>query len=146
MKKKDQQKDIMKIDEKLRQEVILLHNYLFKQKIEPDAKDVSSSVMFRIVFLFADTGGSPFMAASNAEEAVSKITDENKRLLICKQLLTGEVAKIPGMRGDFMLYSVFYDMHTGEEINAKLKKEMKEELNKHVFIPTAKHRVGHKIK
>ena len=91
----------MKTDDKLKKEVIELNNNLFTWQIEHTEKKVSSEAMFNITGLYFDCGGGPLESACEAEEAVSKIKDENKRLLICKQLLKGEIVKIPGMRGTF---------------------------------------------
>ena len=107
----------MKTDNKLKQEVIELNNALLTWQIEHSGKKVSSKAMFNISGLYFDCGGSPLEAACAAEKAVSKIKDENKRLLICKQLLKGEIVKIPGMLGTFRLWGIFYDLKTGEKFN-----------------------------
>jgi hypothetical protein len=127
----------MKTDEKLKQEVVFLNDRIFSWKIEPTEKHVSRAVMSNIIGLFMGCLGSPFEGACAAEKAVNKIKDENQRLLICKQLLTGEVVKIPGLHGDYRLWSVFYNMHTGEKINEELLMKAKVQLSNHLFIPKA---------
>ena len=108
----------MIIDNNLKQELVKLHNKIFRDTIDMNEKDISAAVMLNITCMYVE-GGSPLDGALAAEKAVSKIKDENERLLICKQLLNAEIVKIPGMHGDYRLWGLFYDMSTGAKLNPK---------------------------
>ena len=103
----------------LRQEVIDLYNALFKWQIDKEEKNVSAAVMNGIVGLYLDMSGSTLDGAMYAEKCMDKIKDENKKLEICRKLLQGEKVRIPGMRGDYCIWGVFYDIVTGEKIEQK---------------------------
>jgi hypothetical protein len=116
----------MKTDQKLKREVIQLYNDLFNPEIEETENNVSILVMLNIADYYGHGSGSPFLVACEAEEAVSKIKDENKKLLICKQLLIGEIVTIPGMPGTFRLWYIFYDIRTGEKFKNDIRSRREE--------------------
>jgi hypothetical protein len=103
------------IDKKLRQEVIDLYNNLFTWQIDQVEKNVSTAVMTGIIGFYMDMGGSPLETAIYAGKCMEKMNDENMKLYICKSLLEGEKVLIPGMRGEFCLWGIYYDLRTGEK-------------------------------
>ena len=107
----------MKINNDLRKEVIKLHNELFNLQIEKDERFVSDLCMMTICTFYSKGSGSPFAMACYADECMEKIEDENTKLEICKRLLSGEKVTIPGMRGEFCLWYIFYDVRTGKKFN-----------------------------
>ncbi len=106
----------MKNPEKsLRRQVLRLYNDLFTIPIDDNEKNVVAAVMTKLVMYYMDGAGSPLETALLAEECLYNIDDEKTQLTILKKLLRGEKVKISGMRGEFCLWGIFYDLSTGEK-------------------------------
>ena len=99
----------------LRQQVLKLYNSLLKPPIRQDEKNVVAAVMTKLVMFYMDSGGSPLETVILAEKCLYNINDEKTQLTILKKLLRGDKVKIAGMRGEFCLWGIHYDLRTGEK-------------------------------
>ncbi|MCZ7616353.1 MAG: hypothetical protein M5T52_23060 [Ignavibacteriaceae bacterium] len=99
----------------LRQKVLKLYNDLFTNQIDDDEKNVVVAVMSNLVMYYIDSGGSPLETALLAEKCLYNIEEEKTQLTILKKLLRGDKVRIFGMRGEFCLWGIFYDLRTGEK-------------------------------
>lgn len=99
----------------LRKQVLKLYNDLFTISIDDNEKNVVVAVMTRLVMYYMDAAGSPLETALLAEKCLYNIEDEKTQLTILKKLLRGDKVKIFGMRGEFCLWGIHYDLRTGEK-------------------------------
>lgn len=99
----------------LRQQVLKLYNDQFTFKIQDNERNVVAAVMSLLVMYYMDMGGSPLETALLAEECLYNIDDEKTQLTILKKLLRGDKVMISGMRGEFCLWGIHYDLRTGEK-------------------------------
>lgn len=105
----------------LRQQVLKLYNDLFTNQIDDNEKNVVAAVMTSIVMYYMDGAGSPLETAFLAEDCLYKIDDEKTQLTILKKLLRGDKVKIPGMRGEYCLWGIHYDLRTGEKYEDEIE-------------------------
>jgi hypothetical protein len=99
----------------LRKQVLKLYNDMFSPPIDKNEKNVVAAVMTKLVMYYMDGAGSPLEAAFWAEECLYNIDNEETQLTILKKLLRGDKVKIPGMRGEYCLWEIHYDLVTGEK-------------------------------